>query len=68
MPDFAHGDLIDIAIHPPKTEEEKAIIGNWFKTTGRFDVRVPEVIYVCQALKKDGYGKVGVVGYCWGRH
>ena len=67
MPDFVHGEAFPIEKFPAKTDEDKAALGNFFKTTGNPETKLPEISAVCEALKKEGYGKVGVLGYCWGK-
>ncbi|KAG8905803.1 hypothetical protein FRB99_008228 [Tulasnella sp. 403] len=66
MPDFFRDEPMDIALYPPKTDEAKAAIAKFFKTKGAIPDRKPEVIATVQALRAEGYTKVGLIGYCWG--
>ncbi|SPC66980.1 related to AIM2 - cytoplasmic protein involved in mitochondrial function or organization [Ustilago sp. UG-2017b] len=66
MPDFFRGKPIAQEDYPPKTEEKKQKFQNFFKSTGDFSARKPEVEAVADALKKDGAQKLGLMGFCWG--
>jgi len=66
MPDLFRGKPFDLAAFPPRTEQGKQDLQNFFKGTGDFSVRLPELIEIAESLQKEGYEKIGTLGFCWG--
>ncbi|KDQ20452.1 hypothetical protein BOTBODRAFT_61596 [Botryobasidium botryosum FD-172 SS1] len=67
MPDFFRGEQQDVNNYPPKTDEAKAALQEWFKTVAAFGKHVPDVQKIVKDIKsKNPDTKVGVLGLCWG--
>jgi len=66
MPDFFDGKPLDPKLFPPKTDEDRKKIEEWFATTGNFATRIDEFYAVAEALRAEGVTKIGALGYCWG--
>ena len=64
MPDFFGGEVLDA---------EKIKAGRWaeldfegFKARNAREIREPEIIKCVEALRSNGFKKIGAVGYCYG--
>ena len=68
MPDFFDGQPLDISVFPPKTDEHKKILGNFFATTANPEEtqkKIPECLKAAEKFNPNI--KVwGALGYCWG--
>jgi len=66
VPDFFRGNERDVNNWPPTTPEGRAERDAFFKDIGDAKKRLPELLGVAEALKKDGITRIGALGYCWG--
>ncbi|KDQ20451.1 hypothetical protein BOTBODRAFT_26459 [Botryobasidium botryosum FD-172 SS1] len=67
MPDFFRGQAQEEKNFPPKTDEAKAALQDWFKSVAAFDKHIPSVLKIARDIKAKSPGtKVGVLGLCWG--
>lgn len=67
LPDFFEGDEPwPLDRFPPKTEEDKKKLQEWFGGFANPNNHVPKLIEVGKAAKKDGAEVVVAYGYCWG--
>ncbi|KDQ20454.1 hypothetical protein BOTBODRAFT_40628 [Botryobasidium botryosum FD-172 SS1] len=66
VPDFFRGNERDVNNYPPKTPEGQAERKAFFEDAADVQKRLPELISVARALRKEGFEKVGAIGYCWG--
>ncbi|KAI0549460.1 Alpha/Beta hydrolase protein [Xylaria curta] len=67
MPDFFNGNPAKMEWYPPVSDEQKAIMGEWFKTA-QWSIHKPKLPGILQAAAKTNPNikAWGVVGYCWG--
>lgn len=67
LPDFFEGDEPwPLENYPPKTDEEKKKLQEWFAGFANPKNHVPRLVEVGKAAKKDGVEHVISYGYCWG--
>jgi len=66
VPDFFRGNERDINNWPPTTPEGQAERKAFFEDIGDAKKWLPELVAVANALRKEGFEKVGAIGYCWG--
>ncbi|KAI0724185.1 hypothetical protein C8T65DRAFT_625701 [Cerioporus squamosus] len=67
MPDFFEpGEPWPVDQFPPKTDEEKAKLQQFFGGIANPGNAVEKAINVGKALKSEGVEFVGLYGYCWG--
>ncbi|KAI1426231.1 Alpha/Beta hydrolase protein [Xylaria sp. FL1777] len=67
VPDFFEGSFVDIAWYPPVTDEQKTLIGDWFKGA-TWPIHQPKIPGILQAAEKlnTNIKSWGIMGYCWG--
>ncbi|KAI5451334.1 hypothetical protein NCC49_001928 [Naganishia albida] len=66
MPDFLQGNPWPVDQFPPKTDEEKEKLQQFFGTTANPQERLKETVEVAKALQSEGYTSIGLYGFCWG--
>ncbi|KAL1992855.1 hypothetical protein VTN49DRAFT_3611 [Thermomyces lanuginosus] len=69
IPDFFEGEPCDISIFPPKTDEHKQYLSNFFATKAvpsKAVSRIPSIVEEANKLAPSGSFQWGIVGYCWG--
>jgi dienelactone hydrolase len=67
MPDFIEGDEPwPLDKFPPKTDEDKKKLQEWFGGFANPANHIPKLIEVGKALKEEGAEFVAVYGFCWG--
>jgi len=67
MPDFfGEGNALKIGEYPPKTEQEKKKLQNFFAGTAAPPVTADRLVDFAKVLKGEGFGNIGALGYCWG--
>ena len=67
LPDFFQGDEPwPLDKYPPKTDEDKKKLQEWFGGFANPKNHAPKLIEVGKAAKKDGAEHVIAYGYCWG--
>jgi dienelactone hydrolase len=68
MPDFFEGDEPwPLDKFPPKTDEDKKRLQEWFGGFANPKNHTPKLLKVGQELKSQGVSFVMAYGYCWGR-
>ena len=68
LPDFFEGDKPwDLDNFPPKTDEGKKKLQEWFGGFANPANHTPKLIKVAEQLKKEGAESVVAYGYCWGK-
>ncbi|TGJ80575.1 hypothetical protein E0Z10_g8173 [Xylaria hypoxylon] len=67
MPDFFNGKPAKMEWYPPRDDEQKAIVGEWFKDA-MWSIHKPKIPGILQAAEKmnPNINSWGIVGYCWG--
>ncbi|KAF2969238.1 hypothetical protein GQX73_g4339 [Xylaria multiplex] len=67
MPDFFNGNTAKMEWYPPANDEQKAIVGEWFKEA-KWSIHKPRVPGILQAAEKvnPNIKSWGIMGYCWG--
>ncbi|KAF6766486.1 dienelactone hydrolase [Ephemerocybe angulata] len=67
MPDFFEPEgPFDINRYPPKTEEDKKAIQDFFGGTANPSAAISKLTKFGEHLKSNGAQKVAVYGFCWG--
>jgi dienelactone hydrolase len=68
IPDWFEGKPANIAWYPPKTDEDKANMGNFFQTQAKPERVVPHIPAMVEAAKKlyPNITAWAIIGYCWG--
>ncbi|KAJ9125982.1 hypothetical protein QFC24_002254 [Naganishia onofrii] len=66
MPDFLKGKPWPVDQFPPKTDEQKEKLQQFFGTTANPQERLKETVAVAKSLKEQGYTSIGLYGFCWG--
>jgi hypothetical protein len=67
MPDFFEPDQPwDVNKFPPKTEEEKQKLQDFFQGPAKPEAAVDGLLRVGMALRSEGAKWVGTYGLCWG--
>jgi len=67
MPDFVgEGNTCSIDGFPPKTEEGKKKLQNFFTGTDSPPITAVKLVDFANVLKGEGFKKIGALGYCWG--
>ena len=67
MPDFFEpGEPWPVDQFPPKTDEEKQKLQEFFGGIANPHQSVEKALSVAKALKAEGVEFVGLYGYCWG--
>jgi len=67
MPDFfGEGGELTLDRLPPKNEEDKKALQNFFAGSASPPVTAPRLVELANVLKAEGVKKTGAVGYCWG--
>jgi dienelactone hydrolase len=69
MPDFFEPDgAFDIRGFPPKSDEDRAAIQNFFATTAKPSVAIAKLKKLGEHIKaQNSAGRIGVYGFCWGK-
>ncbi|KAI1353034.1 Alpha/Beta hydrolase protein [Xylaria sp. FL0043] len=67
MPDFFNGNPAKMEWYPPVTDEQKALIGEWFNGA-LWSIHQPKIPGILQAAEKvnPNIKSWGIMGYCWG--
>ncbi|CEL52172.1 putative AIM2 family protein C30D10,14 OS=Schizosaccharomyces pombe (strain 972 / ATCC 24843) GN=SPBC30D10.14 PE=3 SV=1 [Rhizoctonia solani AG-1 IB] len=65
-PDFLDGKPWDNNNFPPKTDEDKQKLQEFFGGVANVGERVKNVVALAEKLKADGAKFVGTIGFCWG--
>ncbi|KAI1752402.1 Alpha/Beta hydrolase protein [Xylaria castorea] len=67
MPDFFNGNPANMEWYPPVNDEQKAIMGEWFKTA-QWSIHKPKLPDILQEAAKinPNIKAWGIMGYCWG--
>ncbi|KAI0202770.1 Alpha/Beta hydrolase protein [Astrocystis sublimbata] len=67
MPDFFKGNPASMEWYPPTTEEQKAIVAEWFKEA-QWSIHKPKLPGILQEASKvnPNIRSWGIMGYCWG--
>ncbi|KAG8886413.1 hypothetical protein FRB97_004948 [Tulasnella sp. 331] len=66
VPDFFDGYSIPEIVFPPSTLEDKKLIDTWRDTTGDPMMHMDDFYAVTDALRSEGFTKIGATGFCWG--
>jgi dienelactone hydrolase len=67
MPDFfGEGNEFGIGKLPPKNEQDKKDLDDFFKTFANIPTTVTRLINFAKVLKGEGFKKIGALGYCFG--
>ncbi|KAG7561868.1 hypothetical protein FFLO_02685 [Filobasidium floriforme] len=66
MPDFLHGKPWPEDNFPPKTDQDKQKLQEFFGTTANVGDRLAELKSVASSLKSEGYTHISLYGFCWG--
>lgn len=66
MPDFFGENVFNIKKFPPKNEQEKQDLQNFFGTIATPDAIATKLVDFAEVLKGDGFKKIGALGYCFG--
>lgn len=67
MPDFFEPDQpFPISRFPPKSEEDKSLLQTFFGGPAEIGKTAQKLKDFGSALRKDGFKKVAVYGFCWG--
>ncbi|KAF9786024.1 dienelactone hydrolase [Thelephora terrestris] len=67
MPDFfGEGNTFDIKKFPPKTDQDKKDIQDFFGGVGSPPPAATRLVDFAHGLKREGFKKIGALGYCWG--
>ncbi|KAB8227862.1 hypothetical protein BDV23DRAFT_159852 [Aspergillus alliaceus] len=71
MPDFFEGQPADITWFPPKTDDHKQKLGNFFQTKAAPPTtlsKIPDVVAEANKLAPAGgkFDSWSILGYCWG--
>ncbi|KAJ9094008.1 hypothetical protein QFC20_006988 [Naganishia adeliensis] len=66
MPDFLQGNPWPVDQFPPKTDEQKEKLQQFFGTTANPQERLKETVEIAKALQSEGYTSIGLYGFCWG--
>jgi hypothetical protein len=64
-PDFLDGKPWDNNNFPPKTDEDKQKLQEFFGGVANVGERVKNVVALAEKLKADGAKFVGTIGFCW---
>lgn len=67
MPDFFNGNPAKMEWYPPVNDEQKAIVGEWFKDAV-WSIHRPKIPGILRAAEKTNPNikDWGMMGYCWG--
>ncbi|GAP89704.1 putative dienelactone hydrolase family protein [Rosellinia necatrix] len=67
IPDFFNGNPAKMDWYPPTNDEQKAIVGEWFKDAA-WPIHRPRIPGILQAAEKTNPNikAWGIMGYCWG--
>jgi len=66
VPDFLGENVYKLENFPPKSEQEKKDLQNFFRTTANPSVTAVSLVEFANILKGEGFKKIGALGYCWG--
>lgn len=66
MPDVFFGDPCPIEVYPPKNDEDKKVIGDFFQNQAKNDRVLPGLLNLAKILRDGGAEKLYIYGLCWG--
>lgn len=67
MPDFfGEGNTFNIEKFPPKDDNDKKDLQDFFGGVGSPPPAAAKLVDFAHVLKREGFKKIGALGYCWG--
>lgn len=66
MPDVFFGKPFPLEYYPPKNDENKKLLGEFFQTSAGIDNVLPGVLNLAELLRDEGVTRLYLYGLCWG--